>query len=234
MDVLLELDNLAVRYPDGTEALRDVDLCVSAGERIALLGPNGSGKTTLLLALMGGVKHTGRIVFDQREQTPRTISEMRRRCGLTFQEADDQLFSPTLLEDVAFGPLNHGATPAEAEDAARRTLVEVGLEGLENRSGHHLSGGQKRIASLATVLSMQVSLLLLDEPGSNLDARNRRRLLEVLDERPEAMLLATHDLELARRLCRRAVVLDDGRLVWDGATETLLTDAARLDAHGLR
>lgn len=233
-DVLLEVEGLSVAYPDGTEALHGLSLCVAAGERVGLIGANGSGKTSLLLAILGAVGGSGRVVVDGIELTRRSRQDVLAGCGMTFQYPDDQLFMPTLLEDVAFGPLNQGCQPAEAIDRAESALAAVGLAGLSSRSGHHLSGGQKQLAALATVLSMRVKLLLLDEPGASLDARSRRRLLDVLRARPEAMLLATHDLDLVGRLCQRVVVLEAGRCVADGGAETLLANEALLERYGLK
>jgi cobalt/nickel transport system ATP-binding protein len=152
---------------------------------------------------------------------------------MTFQDAEDQLFMPTLLEDAAFGPLNQTQDPLRAEQQARAAIVAVGLAGLENRPAHHLSSGQKRCAALATVLAMKVKLLLLDEPGANLDFRSRRLLADILAGRGETMLLATHDLNLVGRLCQRVVVLDGGRIAADGPAGPLLEDLALLQAHGL-
>lgn len=231
--VLLELEDLRVRYPDGVDALRGVALCVDPAERVALVGPNGAGKTTLMLAVMNAVGFAGRIVVDGIEVNKRTEHQTRSRCGMIFQDAEDHLFMPTLLDDVAFGPLNQGCGSDEAERRARQAIAAVGLAGLEQRSAHHLSGGQQRAAALATVLSMQVKLLLLDEPGANLDHRSRRRLIDILAGRSEAMLLATHDLPLVRRLCSRVVLMDQGQVIADRPTADLLADTVLLAEHGL-
>jgi cobalt/nickel transport system ATP-binding protein len=230
---LLEIHDLHVRYADGVDALRGVSLTVNASERVGLIGPNGAGKTTLMLSIMNAVRFTGRIVVDAIDVCKKTEHEVRSRCGMIFQDAEDHLFMPTLLDDVAFGPLNQGCDADEAQQRAIDAIAQVGLTGLEQRSAHHMSGGQKRAAALATVLSMRVRLLLLDEPGANLDCRSRRRLIEMLAGRTEAMLLATHDLPLIRRLCSRVILVDEGLIIADRSTSDLLADAALLIAHGL-
>ena len=233
MSTILEIEDLSVTYHDGAEALRGVGLAVGAGQRVGLIGPNGAGKTSLLLAVMRGVPFSGRIAIDGITLSRRTADDARDRCGMTFQDPDDQLFMPALLDDVAFGPLNQGCSAAAATVRAREVIAAVGLAGLEDRCAHHLSGGQKRNAALATILSMQVRLLLLDEPGANLDARSRRRLIDILHQRDEAMLLATHDLHMIGELCERVIVLDGGRVIADGASSDVLTDSALLTRHGL-
>ncbi|HOD81323.1 MAG: Cobalt import ATP-binding protein CbiO [Planctomycetes bacterium ADurb.Bin126] len=233
MGEVLSVQDLWVEYGDHTTALKGISLAIAEGERVGLLGPNGAGKTSLLLALMRGVSSRGRIVVDGVELSRRTADRARSRCGMAFQNPDDQLFMPSLLADVAFGPLNQGLTPEQAEAAARSAIAAVGLHGLEARSAHHLSVGQKRNAALATILSMQVKILLLDEPGANLDHRGHQRLVELLSGRSEAMLLATHDLPMVRRLCPRVLVLDGGQIVADGPTEQVLSDAAFMERHGL-
>ena len=230
---ILDIQDVHLTYHDGTTALQGVSLAVAPGERVGLIGPNGAGKTSLLLALMRGVPFTGRIVVDGVESARKTAADIRGRCGMVFQDADDQLFSPTLLDDAAFGPLNQGLTPPDAEAAARAAIAAVGLPGLEDRCAHHLSGGQKRSAALATILSMQVKVLLLDEPGANLDIRGRRRLIDLLAGRDEAMLLATHDLPMVADLCSRVVIMDAGKTVADGPAVEILADTALLAAHGL-
>jgi len=233
MSTTLEVRDLRVRYGDGTEALHGISFAVEPGQRVALIGPNGAGKTSLMLAIMRGLDFTGSIVVDGIASSRGSADELRSRCGMMFQEADDQLFMPTLLDDVAFGPLNQGLDAHAAQHAAEDAIRTVGLAGLESRSAHHLSGGQKRCAALATILSMRVKLLLLDEPGANLDFRSRKRLLELLDGRTEAMLLATHDLDLVQRLCTRAILLDAGQIAADGPVEQILGDRSLLAAHGL-
>jgi cobalt/nickel transport system ATP-binding protein len=231
--VLLQISNLQVHYADGVDALRGVSLDINHGERVGLIGPNGAGKTTLMLSIMNALRFKGQIVIDNIEVTKKTENQTRNRCGMIFQNAEDHLFMPTLLDDVAFGPLNQGCDNDEAQHRAQEAIRRVGLAGLEQRSAHHLSCGQQRAASLATVISMQVKLLLLDEPGANLDGRSRRRLMEILDSRSEAWLLATHDLPMVQRLCGRVILIDQGKIVADRPTNDLLNDTSLLRDHGL-
>jgi cobalt/nickel transport system ATP-binding protein len=231
---LLQLDGVTYRYPDETPALADVSLSVAPGERVALLGPTGAGKSTLLQLVNGLLLPTaGQVRFDGTGVTERTATAVRCRVGLVFQNPDDQLFLPTLLEDVAFGPLNAGISSAAASARARATLAVLGLEHAAGRAAHHLSGGERRLAALATVLVSAPDLLALDEPTGDLDARSRRRLLDALGARAETLLVATHDLDVAAALCQRAVVLVDGRVAWDGALDTLRADRAALERCAL-
>jgi cobalt/nickel transport system ATP-binding protein len=230
---VLKIQNLHVHYADGVNAIRDVSLTVNPAERVGLIGPNGAGKTTLMLSIMNALRFTGQIAVDSIDVCKKTEQQTRSRCGMVFQDAEDHLFMPTLMDDVAFGPLNQGCDAEEAMRRADHAIEKVGLTGLEHRSAHHMSGGQKRAASLATVMSMQVKLLLLDEPAANLDSRSRRRLIEILDARSEAMLLATHDLPMVRRLCSRVILLDQGQIIADRPTADLLADAALLHQHGV-
>jgi cobalt/nickel transport system ATP-binding protein len=230
---LLQIRDLHVHYADGVDAIRGVSLALDPSERAAIIGPNGAGKTTLMLSIMNALPFTGRIIVDSIEVGRKTEKETRSRCSMIFQEAEDHLFMPTLLDDVAFGPLNQGCETHEAFHRSKEAIEKVGLAGLEQRSAHHMSGGQKRAASLATVISMQVKLLLLDEPGANLDCQSRRRLIEILETRTEALLLATHDLPLVQRLCSRVILLDEGQVIADRPTSELLSDTILLHNHKL-
>jgi cobalt/nickel transport system ATP-binding protein len=229
---------LAFRYPGGPPVLDGLDLDVGAGSRVAVLGPNGSGKTTLtlhlngLLGLQQGSLRVG--AFDVRPSLDRaSLTELRRRVGMVFQDANDQLFMTTVADDVAFGPANLGLRGAERAARVDAALRSVAAEPLAGRASHHLSGGEKRRVALATVLAMEPELLVLDEPTADLDPVGRRELAELLATLPQTQLIVTHDLPFALATCRRAVIVDAGRIVADGATSELLAQPDLLAAHRL-
>ena len=228
------VEHLHFRYPDGYEALHGVDLAIGAGEKVAVVGPNGAGKSTLLLHLNGihepshGSVRIGDMVVDRS-----TVRLIRARVGLVFQDPDDQLFSPTVFEDVAFGPLHMGVPEEEIHERVERALAAVGMTGLERRMPQRLSLGQRKRAALATVLSMDPHVLVFDEPSAGLDPRGRRELIGVLERLPQTMLVSTHDMRLVAQVFPRTVVMDDGRIVADGATDRILSDERLLEAHGL-
>jgi cobalt transport protein ATP-binding subunit len=238
----LEVRDLRFRYADGSEALRGVSLRVEPGESVALIGPNGAGKSTLLLHLNGilpedagpaGPPETAPVMVFGRPVAPPHLPEIRRTVGLLFQDPDDQLFCPTVYEDVAFGPEQFGLPEAEVRRVVETALARVGLAGFEERLPHHLSGGEKRRVCLAGLLACEPRLLVLDEPTTNLDPRGRRELKALLRGLPATKVVATHDLELVVELCSRAVLLDGGKVVADGRPEDLLADEPLMLAHGL-
>jgi cobalt/nickel transport system ATP-binding protein len=226
-DPVLEVAGLHFAYPDGHQALRGVDLVVGRGERVAVLGPNGAGKTTLVLHLNGvhqpssGSVHVAGLAARKPD-----LQEVRRRVGLVFQDPDDQLFMPTVSEDVAFGPANLGLRGADLQARVHEALSLVGMADAAARAPSHLSYGQRRRVAIATVLAMHPEVLVLDEPTSNLDPASRRELSEVLLSLDQTLLMVTHDLPYALELCPRAVILDEGRVVADGPTSDLLCDEA--------
>ena len=234
---LLAVDTLGYRYPDGHEALRDVSFAIGPGERVALIGPNGAGKSTLLLHLNGLLPDRPparpAVVVDDLPLVEPNLAEVRRRVGLLFQDPDDQLFCPTVWEDVAFGPRQLGVDGPALSLRVRESLEKVGLVGFEDRLPHHLSRGEKRRVCLAGVLACDARLLVLDEPTSDLDPRGRRELMALLQQLPMAQLIATHDLEFVVEICPRTIVLDGGRIVADGPTLELLDDEPLMLAHGL-
>jgi cobalt/nickel transport system ATP-binding protein len=230
----LLVEDLAYAYPDGHQALYGVDLRLEQGERVAVLGPNGAGKTTLVLHLNGILRGgRGRVAVGGLPVGDRTLQEVRRRVGIVFQDPDDQLFMPTVGEDVAFGPRNLGLPEPEVAGRVAAALAAVDMADAVDRPPHHLSFGQRRRVAVATVLSMQPEVLVLDEPSSNLDPAGRRELAEVLEGLPITLLMVTHDLPYALQLCPRSVVLDRGMVVADGPTRELLADPALLAAHRL-
>ena len=233
----LTIERLGYRYPDGTEALREVSLALEEGERVGVIGPNGAGKSTLLLHLNGLLPEhpppsPSVRVFGTPVAEPH-LKKIRARVGLLFQDPDDQLFCPSVFEDVAFGPQQWGIAGKELEARVARALEQVGLQGFEERLPHHLSRGEKRRVCLAGLLACDARLLALDEPTSDLDPRGRRELKELLRNLPIAQIIATHDLELVVEVCSRAVVLDQGAVVAAGPTVEILNNEALMLAHGL-
>ena len=234
MSNALTATDLHYAYPDGQVALTGVSFTVSPGERLALLGPNGAGKTTLAHHLNGIRRgNRGWVEVGDLRLDDGTVAEIRRRVGLVFQNADDQLFMPTVGQDVAFGPANLGIAGEHLEKVVTEALAAVGAEELVRRVPHHLSGGERRKVALATVLAMEPSVLVLDEPTSGLDPAGRRELIEVLETLPMAQLVITHDLPFALELCDRTLIMDGGRIVADGGTAEILGDEALLKMHRL-
>lgn len=233
----IAINRLTYRYHDGTEALRGLSFALAPGECVALLGPNGSGKSTLLQHLNGILPEKppgdGTVSIAGEAVSAQNLASIRRQVGLVFQDPDDQLFCPTVAEDVAFGPQQLGLSPAQVATRVQTALASVGLVGFEHRSTHHLSHGEKRRVCLAGVLACEPSVLVLDEPTSDLDPRGRREFKAVLRRLPATKLIATHDLELAVELCPRAIILDQGRLIADGRTVELLANETLMLAHGL-
>lgn len=234
MSAPVEVTDLRFAYPDGQEALAGVSLRLEAGQRTALVGPNGAGKSTLALHLNGIHRPAaGQVRIGDLLLADDTVAEIRRRVGLVLPDPDDQLFMPTVGEDVAFGPANLGLRGRELDMRVEAALVTVGAADLAPRAPHHLSDGEKRRVALATVLAMEPDVLVLDEPTAGLDPRGRRRLIELLAGLEVTQLVATHDLALVLELCERTVIMDGGRIVADGPTPQILADADLLAAHGL-
>jgi cobalt/nickel transport system ATP-binding protein len=237
MNPAIEITNLRYRYHDGTEALRGVNFRVAPGECVGLLGPNGSGKSTLLLHLNGILPEKptadGAVRILGTPVSTEQLPAIRRQVGLVFQDPDDQLFCPTVAEDVAFGPQQLGLSEAEVHARVHQALQQVGLPDFGHRATHHLSHGEKRRVCLAGVLACEPAVLVLDEPTSDLDPRGRREFKALLNRIPATKLIATHDLELVVEMCSRVIVLDRGNVVADGPTVPLLNDEALMLAHGL-
>jgi cobalt transport protein ATP-binding subunit len=229
----LRVENLSFSYPDGQVALREVSLEIRRGEKVALVGPNGAGKSTLILHLNGILGGQGRVLLADLPVTKPNLPVIRSKVGMVFQNPDDQLFSPTVFEDVAFGPLHMGLPEAEVRARVARALEQVGMAAYAGRLSHHLSVGEKKRIAIATVLSMDPEILVFDEPSAGLDPRARRALIGLLQQLPLTMLVSTHDMLMVRELFPRMVIMDEGRVVADGPTEALLDNPELLEAHGL-
>jgi cobalt/nickel transport system ATP-binding protein len=228
---LVEARSLGYAYPDGTSALSGISFLITHGESVAVIGANGAGKSTLLLHLAGCLfPSAGAVRIGDAVMTRKNLKQVRRAVGLVFADPDDQLFMPTVFEDVVFGPLNQGLSEQEAAARADEALATVGALHLKDRPPYKLSGGEKRAVSIAAVIAMSPDILVMDEPSSNLDARGRRQLIELLLSFGHTKIIATHDLDLAMDVCKRAFVLKDGKLEADGPTEEIFGNAGLLEA----
>lgn len=233
MTVVLEVRNLSFSYGAGLDALHDVSLSVEPGEKLGIVGANGAGKSTLLLHLNGVLEGQGEILVDDRLVEEASLAEIRRSVGLVFQDPDDQLFSASVFEDVAFGPLYMGLPEEAVRRRVQAALAAVGMERMADRAPHRMSLGEKKLVAIATVLSMDPRILALDEPTSGLDARATRRITQLLADLDLALLVATHDLDLVRAILPRTIVMDRGEIVADGPTSRILADRELLVRHGL-
>lgn len=229
----LDIQDLHFSYPDGRKALRGVSLFINPGEKTALVGPNGSGKSTLLLHLNGILRGEGEVHVCGKELTDESLRQIRALVGLVFQDPDDQLFSQSVYEDVAFGPLYMGLPKEGIAQKVRQALEDVGMVGSEKRVPHHLSEGEKKRVAIATVLSMDPEVLVLDEPTAGLDPRGRRELIQLLRGLPQTMLVATHDMRMVAELFERTVIIDGGQVVGDGPTAQIMAEPHLLERHGL-
>lgn len=230
---ILKIDALRFSYPDGHVALRGVTLHLCQGDKVALVGPNGAGKSTLMLHLNGILTGKGELSVAGLQLNPKNLPLIRATVGLVFQNPDDQLFSPTVFEDVAFGPLHMGLPENEVRSRVTEALEAVRMSSFADRLSHHLSVGEKKRIAIATVLSMRPQLLVLDEPSAGLDPRARRTLINLLRDLPITMLVSTHDLAMVKELFPRTVIMDNGEIVADGLTMEILEDIHLLEAHGL-
>lgn len=233
MPKAIEIKNFSYRYSDGTIALREVTVSIEHGQKVALIGPNGAGKSTLLLATAGFIKGSGKVLIDGIEVARKNLKKIRTLLGSCLENPDDQLFMPTLFDDVAFGPLNMGLTAEEVKARVVDALQTVGLSDMADKAPHHLSAGQKRAAAIATILSMRPKIITLDEPDGNLDPRNRNNLVKLLRELPQTLILATCNMDFAVGLADRAVLLDNGRIVADGDAKKIMLDSHLMTKHGL-
>jgi cobalt/nickel transport system ATP-binding protein len=220
-------------YPDGTTALRGIDLAIAGGEKVAFIGPNGAGKSTLLLAIAGFASGSGSLHINGLEQKRSHRSQIRRQLGCCLENPDDQLFMPRLWDDVAFGPINEGLHDTQVRERVTQALERVDLLPLADRPPHHLSAGQKRRAALASVLAMRPAIITLDEPDASLDPRSRRELERLLQSLEQTLIVATCNMRFAFQIAERAVLVDDGTVVADGPKEEIMLDGELMERHGL-
>jgi len=234
MAEIIKIRNLEYVYPDGTRALKGVNLDISKGESVGLIGPNGAGKSTLLLHLNGILKGTkGSVEVLGMRMEDKNLAKIRRKVAIVFQEPDDQLFMPTVFDDVAFGPVNSGYSKEKVKEKVKKALRQVRMEGYEDRCSHHLSLGEKKKISIATVLSMDPEILILDEPTISLDPGARRELIKLLKDLNITKIIAGHDLELIVEICSRVVLLDEGEIVTNGDPREVLSNKSLMELHGL-
>lgn len=233
-DHITEVKDLHYVYPDGREAINGVSFRIAHGESVGIVGANGAGKTTLLMLLVGAIfPYKGEITVGEVPVVKKTLPLIRQKVGMLFQNPDDQLFMTTVYDDVAFGPRNYRLGEREVEKRVSRALETVGIEHLRDRAPYRLSGGEKRTAAIAAVLSMVPDILVLDEPSSALDPKSRRRLINLLKSFSHTKIVATHDLDLVLELCERTIILKEGMVLSDGPTAGILTDSALLEESGL-
>ncbi|MBW1971957.1 MAG: energy-coupling factor ABC transporter ATP-binding protein [Deltaproteobacteria bacterium] len=235
MEKVIQIKTLSYRYPDGIKALNNISFDISYGERVGIIGPNGAGKTTLFLCMMGLI--TGWegdvVLFSLSMKDKKNHPIVRKKISIVFQNADDQLISPTVFDDVAFGLLNHNFSRDEIPKRVKKSLNDVGLNGFSNRLPFHLSGGEKRRVCLAGALAIEPEVLLVDEPTSDLDPRGKRKIKEILNSLNNTRIISSHDLEFILDTCDRVIVLDEGKIVADGIAKEILSDESLMLAHGL-
>ncbi len=228
---MIRFENVTAYYEKDTPILHNVSFAVERGEAVGLIGANGAGKTTLMRALLGLLPHEGRITVDGIEVTKKTLPEIRRKLGFVLQNSDNQMFMPTVYEDMIFGPMNYGLSREEADARVDAVLARLDLTELKHRHNHKLSGGEKRMAAIATVLAMEPEAILMDEPTSALDPKNRRLVINTIRELPETKIITSHDLDMIWDTCDRVILLDRGTVVADGASQEILQNCGLLENH---
>ena len=228
---MLEFRNVSFSYEPGTPVLDNLSFHIRKGETVGLIGANGAGKSTIMKLMLGLLPAQGEILVDGMPVTKQNLSVIRQKIGFVLQDSDNQMFMPTVYEDMIFGPRNYGLTREEADARVDRVLRELGLESLKHRHNHKISGGEKRMAAIATILAMEPEMIVMDEPSTALDPVNRRRVISTINSRKETKLIASHDLDMILDTCQRVILLNHGRIVADGEAETILRDQALLEAN---
>ena len=228
---MLEFRNVSFSYEPGTPVLDNLSFHIRKGETVGLIGANGAGKSTIMKLMLGLLPAQGEILVDGMPVTKQNLSVIRQKIGFVLQDSDNQMFMPTVYEDMIFGPRNYGLSREEADARVDRVLKELGLESLKYRHNHKISGGEKRMAAIATILAMEPEMIVMDEPSTALDPVNRRRVISTINSRKETKLIASHDLDMILDTCQRVILLNHGRIVADGEAETVLRDQALLEAN---
>ena len=228
---MLEFRNVSFSYEPGTPVLDNLSFHIRKGETVGLIGANGAGKSTIMKLMLGLLPAQGEILVDGMPVTKQNLSVIRQKIGFVLQDSDNQMFMPTVYEDMIFGPRNYGLSREEADARVDRVLKELGLESLKHRHNHKISGGEKRMAAIATILAMEPEMIVMDEPSTALDPVNRRRVISTINSRKETKLIASHDLDMILDTCQRVILLNHGRIVADGEAETILRDQALLEAN---
>jgi len=228
---MIQFEHVSFSYEKGQAVLRDLNLTIADGESVGLIGANGAGKSTLMKVLLGLLPFDGRILVDGLEVCPKNLAQIRRSLGFVLQNSDNQMFMPTVFEDIMFGLLNYGMNRQDAETKTDEVLQRLGLEDLKHRHNHKISGGEKRMAAIATVLAMDPSVLLMDEPSTALDPCNRRRVIQTINSLPNTKLIASHDLDMIYETCQRVLLISGGRIVADGPADAILTNRQLLESN---
>ena len=228
---MLEFRNVSFSYEPGTPVLDNLSFHIRKGETVGLIGANGAGKSTIMKLMLGLLPAQGEILVDGMPVTKQNLPPIRQKIGFVLQDSDNQMFMPTVYEDMIFGPRNYGLSREEADARVDRVLKELGLESLKHRHNHKISGGEKRMAAIATILAMEPEMIVMDEPSTALDPVNRRRVISTINSRKETKLIASHDLDMILDTCQRVILLNHGRIVADGEAETILRDRALLEAN---
>ena len=228
---MIEFQNVSFSYEKGRSVLRDLSFRIGDGEAVGLIGANGAGKSTVMKLLLGLLQGEGRILVDGEEVRKENLFKIRRKLGFVLQNSDNQMFMPTVYEDMIFAPLNYGLSREEAERRVDAVLAELGLQELKHRHNHRISGGEKRMAAIATILAMEPEAMLMDEPTSALDPYNRRLVINTIRRLPQTKLITSHDLDMIMDTCGRVILLSGGRIAADGPADEILRDRELLEAH---